>query len=70
MNEWQPIATAPRGKPLLNVNGPVIEVRWDHYGGQTGKGYFGRGGDGPRWNDTAGRAMSTPTHWRYQKRRE
>jgi hypothetical protein len=64
LSEWQPIETAPIGKPLLHIDGPTIEVRWDTHGGKTGKGYFGFGNDGPRWNDTRGRAMSRPTHWR------
>jgi hypothetical protein len=59
-----PVESAPRGKPLLGEDGPLIEVR--HANGSTTFGYFGRGigGIGPRWNDGLGRAMSKPTHWR------
>lgn len=61
---WQSIQSAPRGSPLLRINGPLIEVRFD--GGHETKAYFGIGkdGTGPRWNDRNGLAMQEPSWWR------
>ncbi|HEY9775744.1 MAG TPA: hypothetical protein V6C81_18410 [Planktothrix sp.] len=61
--EWQPIATAPHGVPLLGEDGPFIRVRWQC--GQTGIAHFGQGPYpiGPRWQDKQGRACSTPIEW-------
>ena len=65
-NEWKPIETAPKGSPILRINGPVLEVLWaDH--GAVGMAYYGQGASpevGPRWNDRSGRACSPPTHWK------
>lgn len=68
--DWQTIKTAPRGAPLLGIDGPILEVR--HGNRRPIEAYFGIGKDGmgPRWNDRNGLAMQEPAEWRRIQRAE
>lgn len=63
---WQPIETAPKGKPVLGEDGPTILLGWSDYKSVSMGSYSrGAGGMGPTWRDGYGSPMgATPTHWK------
>lgn len=61
--QWQPIKTAPVGKPLFGENGPPILLGWvgsDHIAIGSFRSY---GNLGAVWRDVYGGAIIEPTHW-------
>ena len=55
---WQPIETAPRGRPLFDENGPYVLLGWTNRLDMTIARFERR-----HWRDGYGGAVLEPTHW-------
>ena len=63
MNEWKPIETAPKDKPILGylVNGKMTVIQWYDYGGNYGNWCVTVGGNYADSNDLYDE--DTPRFW-------
>lgn len=65
MPDWQPIETAPRGRPLFKEDGPRILLGWEHRPDVIAIGSFRSNAEftTPIWRDGYGGGLVEPTHW-------
>ncbi len=63
--DWQPIETAPLGRPLFGEPGPRILLGWVHRPDAIAIGAFRGNAEftTPIWRDGYGGALVEPTHW-------